>query len=192
METMNQLLEKDLNHLTRAAAEELSAMEGARLLITGGGGFLGYYLVQAALHWNEHGARAPIEVTVAENFRRGAPRWLLGLRDRPHFLLLEHDVVQPMPASLGPYDYIFHAAGIASPTYYRRFPLETMDTNITGLRLLLERAKADGREQGLKGFVFFSSSEIYGDPPADQVPTGEDYRGFVSCTGPRACGCIRW
>ena len=38
-----------------------------------------------------------------------------------------------------------------------------------------------------KAFLFFSSSEIYGDPTASQIPTPEDYRGNVSCTGPRAC-----
>jgi len=35
--------------------------------------------------------------------------------------------------------------------------------------------------------LFFSSSEIYGDPPPEQIPTAEDFRGYVSCTGPRAC-----
>ena len=37
------------------------------------------------------------------------------------------------------------------------------------------------------GFLFFSSSEIYGDPAPDAIPTPETYRGNVSCTGPRAC-----
>jgi nucleoside-diphosphate-sugar epimerase len=35
--------------------------------------------------------------------------------------------------------------------------------------------------------LFFSSSEIYGDPVASEIPTAETYRGNVSCTGPRAC-----
>ena len=35
--------------------------------------------------------------------------------------------------------------------------------------------------------LFFSTSEIYGDPTHDAIPTPETYRGFVSCTGPRAC-----
>ena len=39
----------------------------------------------------------------------------------------------------------------------------------------------------MKGFLFYSSSEIYGDPSPDAIPTAEDYRGLVSCTGPRAC-----
>lgn len=188
METLTELLEKDLDQLTRSIAEELTAMEGSHLVVTGGGGFLGYYLVQTALYWNDTRGRAPIDVTVVENFRRGAPRWLVGLRDKAHLSLLEHDVTRPLPKGVPPFDYAFHAAGIASPTYYRRYPIETMDTNVAGLRLLLERARAQGdREGALKGLVFFSSSEIYGDPPPDCVPTPEDYRGNVSCTGPRAC-----
>ena len=39
----------------------------------------------------------------------------------------------------------------------------------------------------MKGFLFFSSSEIYGDPDPKHIPTTESYRGNVSCTGPRAC-----
>jgi nucleoside-diphosphate-sugar epimerase len=63
-----------------------------------------------------------------------------------------------------------------------------MDANINGLRNLLDKflaQKQSGREA--LGFLFFSSSEIYGDPDAASIPTPEDYRGVVSCTGPRAC-----
>jgi nucleoside-diphosphate-sugar epimerase len=62
-----------------------------------------------------------------------------------------------------------------------------MDANIGGLRRLLDHAL--GRKSGadpLRGFLFFSSSEIYGDPTPESIPTPEDYRGNVSCTGPRA------
>jgi len=89
----------------------------------------------------------------------------------------------PLPQDAGPWDYVIHAAGIASPAVYRRYPLETMDANINGLRALLDQARNDR----LQGMLFFSSSEIYGDPPPDMIPTPETYRGNVSCTGPRAC-----
>jgi nucleoside-diphosphate-sugar epimerase len=39
----------------------------------------------------------------------------------------------------------------------------------------------------IRGFLFFSTSEIYGDPTTENIPTPETYRGNVSCTGPRAC-----
>ena len=99
-----------------------------------------------------------------------------------------HDVRGPLPDQMGDFAYIIHAAGIASPTIYRAHPIETMDANINGLRTLLDYAR-QRLEAGLEmeGFLFYSSSEIYGDPAADAIPTPETYRGYVSCTGPRAC-----
>jgi UDP-glucuronate decarboxylase len=83
---------------------------------------------------------------------------------------------------------VIHAASIASPIFYRRYPIETMDANVNGLRNLLEYALARKRAgQPLAGFLFYSTSEIYGDPTPDNIPTPETYRGNVSCTGPRAC-----
>ena len=43
------------------------------------------------------------------------------------------------------------------------------------------------RAGAVDGLLYFSSSEIYGDPTPDNIPTPETYRGNVSCTGPRAC-----
>jgi UDP-glucuronate decarboxylase len=79
-------------------------------------------------------------------------------------------------------DYVIHAAGIASPFYYRAYPLETLEVAITGTRNALELATRQHAR-----FTFFSSSEIYGDPDPVHVPTQESYRGSVSCRGPRAC-----
>jgi nucleoside-diphosphate-sugar epimerase len=93
-----------------------------------------------------------------------------------------------LPADVADFDYIIHAAGIASPIYYRQHPLETMDANIVGLRSLLDYSVRQAeRGRPISGLLFFSSSEIYGDPPPEEIPTREDYRGNVSCTGPRAC-----
>jgi UDP-glucuronate decarboxylase len=80
-------------------------------------------------------------------------------------------------------DLIIHGASIASPTFYRIYPLETIDANITGLRRLLDYYA----NKTIKGLLFFSSSEIYGDPFAQFIPTREDYRGNVATMGPRAC-----
>jgi len=164
-------------------------MSGGRLLITGGAGFLGYYLVQAALHWNStQGAGGKIDVTVYDNYVRGAPEWLEALRSRPDLTLVRQDMIEPLPRDMGHFDYIVHAAGIASPMFYRAHPLKCIDANINGLRNLLDYSVREAEAgRALKGFLFYSSSEIYGDPAADAIPTPETYRGNVSCTGPRAC-----
>jgi nucleoside-diphosphate-sugar epimerase len=186
---LQKLLDQDLETICTDLDQELGKIAGQRLLITGGGGFLGYYLVQAALYWNRtRASRGIIDVTVYENYMRGVPAWLEALTSNPKLHLVRHDMTKPLPADMGHFAYIIHAAGIASPIYYRLKPLECIDANIIGLRNLLDYAVAEDKAgRSLQGFLFYSSSEIYGDPSADAIPTPETYRGLVSCTGPRAC-----
>jgi nucleoside-diphosphate-sugar epimerase len=187
--SFEQLLETDLEAICTDLQHEFSRLSGKRLLITGGGGFLGYYLVQSALHFNRTRTQSkPIDVTVYDNYMRGVPAWLEALRSQPNLTLRRQDMIQPLPADIGHFDWIIHAAGIASPIYYRQKPLLCIDANINGLRNLLDYAiKERDAKRPLEGFLFYSSSEIYGDPSADAIPTPETYRGNVSCTGPRAC-----
>lgn len=185
--TQDELLRLDLDYIRASLEREFGELAGKKLLITGGAGFLGYYLILAALHWNLQ-YRSAIHITVYDNFIRGMPQWLKERQGDPNLTLVEHDMTRPLPADLPDFDYIIHAASIASPTYYRRYPIETIDANVNGLRNLLDYCVA--RKKGgrpIAGFLFFSSSEIYGDPSAEMIPTPEEYYGHVSCTGPRAC-----
>jgi len=187
METLRELLDGDLDHVCSQLEEEFKEMAGHCLLITGGAGFLGYYLVQSVLHWNARGGE-PIDLTVYDNYVRGVPDWLQALDGTDSLHLERFDIRDPLPDPMPDFDYIVHAAGIASPIYYRQNPIETMDANIGGLRQLLEYARRRGDAGNpVRGFIFYSSSEIYGDPDPAHIPTPEDYRGNVSCTGPRAC-----
>jgi nucleoside-diphosphate-sugar epimerase len=187
--SLEELLARDLEYITGNLRDEFSQMAGKNLLITGGAGFLGYYLIQAALHFNSTAARRQrMSITVWDNFARGTPPWLSALQDNADLRLERRDLIAPLPERMDDFHYIIHAAGIASPIYYRKHPLLTIDANINGLRNLLDysvRQAEAGR--AVEGFLFYSSSEIYGDPTPDAIPTPEDYRGNVSCTGPRAC-----
>lgn len=186
---LRQLLDEDLDAICTDLSAEFGKMSGGRLLITGGGGFLGYYLVQSVLHWNETRASdGKIDLVVYDNYARGVPAWLEAQRGRPHLELHRQDMIEPLPSDIGAFDYIIHAAGIASPIFYRAQPLKCIDANINGLRNLLDYAvKQRDKGRPLSGFLFYSSSEIYGDPVSTAIPTPETYRGNVSCTGPRAC-----
>jgi nucleoside-diphosphate-sugar epimerase len=189
MVTAAQIVSEDLDRLVDAGAEEFARLSGRRVMIAGGAGFLGYYLVQAPLRWNERNpSAAAIDVIVLDNFVRGVPSWLTALDGNPHLTLLKHDITDPLPPSLGALQYIVHGASIASPIYYRKHPIETMDANVNGLRFLLDYCLAQARAGApVEGVLFYSSSEIYGDPTPENIPTPETYRGNVSCTGPRAC-----
>ena len=94
---------------------------------------------------------------------------------------VQHDIVKPFYPER-PVHYVLHLAGIASPFYYRKWPLETLEVATTGLKNVLELARNSGAR-----VLFFSSSEIYGDPDPKHVPTPESYNGNVSPLGARAC-----
>ena len=184
------VVDADIAAIVDECRSELEAIAGRHLLITGGAGFLGYYLVQAPLRFNDEcSATERISVTVYDNYARGVPGWLDGLAARDDLDLVRHDVREPLPAEAANADFIIHAAGIASPIYYRQHPIETngrersWDSGRSGA-LARERAES-GRP--VERLLFFSSSEIYGDPAPEAIPTPETYRGNVSCTGPRAC-----
>jgi UDP-glucuronate decarboxylase len=183
------VVREDLDFIVERANAEMEQISGRRLLVVGGAGFLGHFLVQSPLHWNAaHPNRAPIHVTVLDNYARGLPGWLKRIESNPSLELVQHDIVKPVPETAAAFQFIIHAASIASPIYYRKHPLETMDANVGGLRNLLDYGLRQAKSGSpLSGFLFFSSSEIYGDPPPDLTPTPETYRGNVSCTGPRAC-----
>jgi len=189
MDNEKSIIETDLDFIAEQLLQEFSQMAGSNLLITGGAGFLGYYLVQSVLHWNKiNESSDPITIAVYDNFMRGTPDWIRALDDDPNFESRVHDMTMPLPDDMQDFQYIIHAATIASPHYYRKYPIETMDANIDGLRFLLDYSKdliANGKD--FFGFMFYSTSEIYGDPTPENIPTTEEYRGNVSCTGPRAC-----
>jgi len=183
------VVDEDLRYICNNLKTEFLKLSGKKVLIAGGAGFLGYYMVQAILHWNrKNSSRKPIDLTVHDNFMRGVPDWLKNIEVHNNLVVEKHDVIDKLPNNEGTFQYIIHAATIASPIYYRKHPIETMDANINGLRNFLDYC-IDRKSKGkpVKGFLFFSTSEIYGDPDPGNIPTSETYRGNVSCTGPRAC-----
>ncbi|HEY9626722.1 MAG TPA: NAD-dependent epimerase/dehydratase family protein [Coleofasciculaceae cyanobacterium] len=188
MKTAKDVIDADLQYICGNLQAEFTQMSGKSLLIIGGAGFLGYYLVQSVLYWNTISGLEPIALTVYDNYIRGIPEWLTDLESDPNLILKKHDITHPLPADIPDFQFIIHAASIASPTYYRKYPIETMDANVNGLRTLLEYCKQH-KDAGkpVEGFLFYSTSEIYGDPTPESIPTPETYRGNVSCTGPRAC-----
>jgi nucleoside-diphosphate-sugar epimerase len=189
MNTSQEVINKDLAHIHNNLNEEFSHLSGKKILLTGGAGFLGYYFIQSILYWNEKTEKNEnIHLTVYDNYMRGVPTWLAEFSETQNLSLVKHDITKPLPQNIDNFQYIIHAASIASPTFYRKHPIETMDANVNGLRHLLEYCKKQKENATpVEGFLFFSSSEIYGNPSPENIPTSEEYYGYVSCTGPRAC-----
>ena len=172
-------LESDLSEIIAGLPLEVADLAGKRVLIAGGGGFLGRYFLAVFSHLNNKILKRPCHVCMLDNFRVADSSLIGTLGDWGESFTA--DICRdPLPE--GKFDLIIHAAGIASPYYYRAYPLETLEVATVGTQRLLECAK-----QSRARFMYFSSSEIYGDPDAAFVPTQENYRGNVSTLGPRAC-----
>lgn len=179
---MHPVIAQDLRIIARSIAKEASALAGRTLLISGGAGFIGRYIIGTIDYLNTHSLTKSCTVYCIDNFITGDKRKLFADMDTKLIRLLEHDVTKPLGVK-SRVDYIIHAAGLASPVYYRKYPIETIESAIFGAKNLLELA----RQKKVKSFLFFSSSEIYGDPDPNFIPTPETYPGNVSCIGSRAC-----
>ena len=174
------LIDSDIKEVVERLGDQTREFAGKTVLLTGGRGFLGRYFTEIFAHLNEHVLREPVKVVVLDNLITAGK---LGAEapDRSDIHFVHHDVILPYEWD-GKLDYVVHAAGIASPYYYRAYPLEALEVSISGTRHMLDLATRHHAR-----FMFFSSSEIYGDPDSKHVPTPESYRGNVACNGPRAC-----
>ncbi len=177
-------LKEDLEYTRNKLGEDFDKLAESTLVITGCAGFLGFYMVHFLYEYRDELKLK--KVICLDNFMMGYPKWIEEMAQDERFIVEKFDVIND---DIGKFeeakdaDYIIHMASIASPMFYRKYPIETLDANIWGLRRLFDYYK----EKNIKGLLFFSSSEIYGNPAPLAVPTKEDYHGDVSCTGPRAC-----
>jgi UDP-glucuronate decarboxylase len=143
-----------------------------RILITGGGGFIGSHLTESLLE-DSH------EVTAIDNFCTSDKSNVKQLVENEDFKLIEKDLLEEFELEKN-YDYILHFASRASPDNYQEFPIHTLRTNSEGTLKMLRIAD----EHDAK-FLYSSTSEIYGNP--EEHPQTEEYNGNVNPVGPRAC-----
>lgn len=141
-----------------------------KVLVAGGAGFVGSHLVDLLLEKN-------CEVTVIDNCITGHKKNLAHLGNKVR--LIEKDIREPLKFDQK-FDQIYNMASPASPIDFQKIPMFIMETASIGHRNLLEV----GKETGARVF-FASTSEVYGDPEVH--PQQEEYRGNVSCLGPRSC-----
>jgi len=141
-----------------------------KILITGGGGFIGSHLSERLLKEGHN-------VIILDNFHTGRRENVRHLLDNHYLEIIRHDVVDPLPLEV---DQIYNLACPASPIHYQRSPMKTVLTSVMGAINMLTLAR-DIHARVLQA----STSEIYGSPL--EHPQKEDYWGNVNTIGPRSC-----
>src|SRR5881396_1889409 len=142
----------------------------ARILITGGAGFIGSHLCERFLEDGD-------DVICMDNFRTSTPDNIAHLFANRRFMFIEQDVTTYIYVK-GPLDAVLHFASPASPVDYQQLPIPTLKVGALGTHKALGLAKAKGAR-----LLLASTSEVYGDPLVH--PQREDYWGNVNPVGPR-------
>lgn len=142
-----------------------------RVVITGGSGFIGSYLVEKFLH-DGH------QVIILDNNFCSSANNIAHLLENKNLCFLNWDVTNNYTINETITD-VLHFASIPSPEFYYNYPLETLKTGLVGTDYAYNLAKKHNAK-----FLFASTSEFYGDPEVNPQP--ESYHGNVSCIGKRS------
>lgn len=171
---LDPIIQQDLQHIAESLRKrrEVRGLRGAKILVTGGAGFLGSWFCDM-LH--SIGAN----VVCLDNLATGEKDNVDHLLNEKHFSFVRADIrkYKPQPSD---FEAVVHMASRPSPDDYQKNPIETLTTSSDGTHNVMELArKSDAR------VLFTSTSEVYGD--AELIPTPETYWGNVNPTGPRSC-----
>lgn len=126
------------------------------ILVTGGAGFIGSYMVERFLKNEDY------YVVVADNLSTGS-RGKLPPSSTPQFKFINCDVndYQSIASVMQAYrfDYVFHYAAMVGVQRTQQHPLQVLE-DITGISNICKLS----RVTGVKRLFFSSSSEVYGEP----------------------------
>ena len=174
----NNFYKNDISEIISGIRDCKKKLKNQKILLVGANGFLGKYFTEVFKELIDKD-KIKFKLDCYDNF--------ISSKNNPD-IPKNHNYIKFYKKDISKiiikkkYDKIIFLAGIASPFIYKKYPLETLSVSYNGLENLLKHSLKYKTE-----LVFFSSSEIYGNPDKKNIPTKEVYRGNVSTLGPRAC-----
>lgn len=176
---MNKIIEEDLENILNKKLE-WRKFEGKNILITGANGILPSYMVKTLLYLNKSLEKKCKVYALVRNIEKAKNKFKDFLDDN-NLIFLEQDVCDKITLDIE-FNYVIHAASQASPKYYLIDPVGTLNANIIGTNNILEICK----NKKIESFLFFSTSEIYGELSNNNFSIKEDEYGIVDCTNIRS------
>jgi len=158
--------------------DDVQKLNGKTILWTGTNGFLGQWVLRVIKYLNQFVLEFPCKLLAYDMYIPEQNQ----LKEFSDFGIFfhSHDLTLKLPQLDERIDFVVHMAGIASPTHYKKKPLQTIDVTLEGVRGTLEIAKSNNAR-----FLFTSSSEVY--QTATVIPTPETYVGAIASNNERSC-----
>jgi len=146
----------------------MNLITGKRVLVTGGAGFIGSSLCHDLLERDN-------EVVCLDNFATGKKENISDLKGNPRFKLIDGDIREPETCAkaVKGVDVVLHQAALGSVPRSIADPATTNAVNINGFLNMIIAT----RDEGIKRFVYASSSSVYGD--SAELPKVEERTGKV-------------
>ena len=180
-------IQQDVDEIISRLEKANISFKGKHILITGGAGFLGSWICDVLI---KQGA----SIVCIDNLSSGKWDNIKHLVDHPNFTYIRHDISIPIyfgqiipthvsiPHITRRFDIVMHLASRASPFEFKEHPIQILRSNTLGTLNALGIARDHNAL-----FFYSSTSEVYGNPPPEAVPTPEEYFGHVNPVGPRSC-----
>lgn len=157
---------------------DLSPLKNRTVFITGANGLIGTYLIYM-LHLANIVKNYGINITAVSKSPPGSR--LKDIFDSRYTFYAEDLNTPDCDCFKTQADYIIHGATYAQPKKFIQNYLDTIHLNTTVTEKLLKKARDDNATM-----LFLSSSEVYGNPDEEHIPTREDYPGLCSPVDIRA------
>lgn len=181
---MNKYLEKDIQEVVSDKNIPWEKFRNKTILITGATGMLPIYMLWTLIYLNEY-LKFNITIYALVRNKERAEKVLGEYCSVDYLHILVQDVAEPIKLDV-PIHYIIHAASQASPKFYSTDPVGTINANVLGTIHTLNLAR---RQIDFRGYLFFSSAEIYGIVPPEKFPYTETDYGYIDLLNVRSCYC---
>ena len=165
----NEIIHADMEEIY-ARGYEWNELDNQSILVTGAYGMLASYLVFFLIFLHEC-KNIKIDIFIQGRSAQKARKRFGDYLDAPYVHFIQDDILSEDGGDIPNVDYIVHSAGISNPRLYSTNPVEVIEPNVIGTHRLLKNSIG----KKLKGFLLFSSGDIYGKVSDAQNITEETF-----------------